>query len=112
LIDPKALGFRDHEARSLADHLAEWIRDMEARGKTPKHAEQFRDRAGKLAALVRGARLDEIDPGRKGDAQERAARALADCLSSARLSDLTPERIQSALAVLRDAGKSHQKVNH
>src|SRR4051812_36074482 len=62
LIDPKAIGFRDHEARPLADHLAEWRRDMQARGKTPKHAEQFRDRAGKLAALVRGTRLAALEP--------------------------------------------------
>ena len=65
LIDPKAVGFRDHEARPLADHLADWRRDMQARGKTPKHAEQYHDRAGKLAALVRGVRLADLEPGRE-----------------------------------------------
>ena len=37
---------------------------------------------------------------------------LAEALTAARLSDLTPERIQSSLAALRDAGKSNQTVNH
>ncbi len=32
LIDPKSLGFRDQEARPLADHLDDWRRDMRARG--------------------------------------------------------------------------------
>ena len=41
-----------------------------------------------------------------------ASRTLADALAAARLSDLIPERIQAALAVLRDAGKSNQTVNH
>lgn len=112
VIDAKSEGYVSHEARPLADHLADWLRDMQAKGKTPKHAEQFHERAGKLAALVRGARLADIDTGRKAEAQERGARKLADPLRSARLSDLTPERIQSALALLRDAGKSHQTVNH
>src|SRR5262245_5207329 len=112
LIDPKALGYRHHEARALADHLADWRRDVLARGKTPKHADLYHERAGKLAALVRGARLAEIDPGRKPEAQERAARVLADALAAARLSDLAPDRIQSALARLREAGKSNQTVNH
>ncbi len=85
---------------------------MLARGKPAKHADQFLERAGKLSALVRGIRLADIDPGRKTEAQARAARILADTLASARLSDLAPERIQAALARLRDAGKSHQTLNH
>jgi integrase len=112
LIDPKALGFRAHEARPLGDHLAKWRRDTQARGKTPKHAELYHERAGKLAAIVRGVRLADLEPGRKFEALERAARTLADSLTAGRLTDLTPERIQSALAVLRDAGKANQTVNH
>jgi len=112
LIDPKALGFRTHEARPLADHLTEWRRNMQARGKTPKHADQYHDRAGKLAAMVRGVSLAALEPGRKDATLELAARTLEEALTTARLSDLTPDRIQSALAALRDAGKANQTVNH
>jgi site-specific recombinase XerD len=112
VIDAKADALANHEARPLADHLADWRKDMEARGKTPKHAVQYHERAGKLAALVRGTRLADLERGRKPEARERAARKLADALKTARLSDLAPEKIQSALALLRDAGKSNQTVNH
>jgi hypothetical protein len=112
VIDAKADALVSHEARPLADHLADWQRDMLARGKTPRHAGQYLERAGKLAALVRGARLADIEPGRKPEALARAAGKLAAALTAARLSDLAPERIQAALARLRDAGKSHQTVNH
>jgi len=90
------------------DPLVEWLADMTARGKTPKHAEQFHERAAKVAALVRSVRLSDIELGRKCDALARAAVALGTALTSARLSD---ERIQAALAKLRDAGKSLQTVN-
>jgi integrase len=84
---------------------------MLARGKTVRHADQYRERAGKIAALLRGARLVDIEPGRKPEALERAARKLTDNLTAARLSDLATERIQSALAALRGAGKANQTVN-
>ena len=112
MIDPRDLAYRSHEARPLADHLEDWHRDMTARGKTPDHAKLFRDRSAKLIALVRGAKLADIDPSRKPEAVARAERILADLLKIARLSDLTSERIQSALAKLRDAGKALQTVNH
>jgi hypothetical protein len=112
LADRKAETLRSHEAKPLAAHLADWRQDMEDRGTTAKHAELSFERAGKLIALANGARLDELEPGRKPEALERAASKLADALSSARLSDLTPEKIQSALALLRSVGKSNQTANH
>ncbi len=113
LIDSKAFGYRDHEARTLADHLAEWRGGMLARGMTARHADQYHTRAARVVALARGGSLDDIDPpGRKPETLGRAARVLADAVKAARLSDLTPGRIQSALARLHDAGKSHQTVNH
>jgi hypothetical protein len=103
---------RRHEARPLTDHLADWREDMIARGKTARHADQYLERAGKLAALTRGARLTELEPGRKPESLRRAAERLAGILKAARLSDLAPKRIQAALATLRDSGKAHQTVNH
>jgi hypothetical protein len=43
---------RDEGGRPLAAHLADWHGDLMAKGKTAKHADQYRDRAGKLIALV------------------------------------------------------------
>jgi hypothetical protein len=112
LVDRKAEAYRDHEALSLLDHLADWHKDLMAKGKTAKHAALSRDRAGKLIALVRGASLDDLVPGRKAEAMERAARLLAETLTKARFSELTAERIQAALARLREEGRSAQTANH
>ena len=112
LIDPKEVRFRDHEDRPLGEHLADWRRDMAARRKTAKHADLYRDRAGKLAAVVRGVRLIDLEPGLTRKDVERGALALAAATASARLSDLTSVGVQAALARLIDAGKSHQTVNH
>ena len=111
LMDAKDLARRDHETRPLADHLADWHKDLIAKGKTVKHAELSRDRAGKLIAMVRGASLGDLVPGRKAEAMERAARLLADTLARARLGDLTAETIQAALATIREEGRSAQTAN-
>ena len=111
-IDARTLGYRDQEVRPLVEHLADWHGNMLAREKTLRHVNQFRERAGKLAAMVGGAKLADLEPGRKSKELELGALTLANHLKSARLSDLAPSRIQSALAALRDADKSPQTVNH
>ncbi len=112
-IDRKDLGYRDHEARALSDHLADWRGGLLAGGKTKRHADQFHTRAARVVALARGARMSDIDTGgRTPEGLRRVARALADALKGVRLSDLTPDRVQAALGRLREAGKSHQTVNH
>src|SRR4051794_6462029 len=65
VIDPAAESHANQEGRPLADPLADWHQDMVARGKTARHADQYLERAGKLAALVRGAKLTALEPGRK-----------------------------------------------
>ena len=112
LIDPKDLAYRNHEARPLAVHLDDWHEDLIAKRKTARHADQYRERAGKLIALVRGRTLAELVPGRKADARERAVKLLADTLSRSHFSNLTSEGIQRALAAIRDEGRSAQTANH
>ena len=87
-------------------------RDTVAKGNTERHADQYRDRAGKLIALAIGTPAEEIFGGQKREEMERSAATLARVLANARLSRLSPERIQSALATLRDAGKANQTANH
>src|SRR3954453_11439488 len=48
LIDPKALAFRSHEARPLADHLAGFQASLLAKGGTRKHALVTRNRAERV----------------------------------------------------------------
>ena len=48
LIDPKAVAYRAHEARPLADHLADFQAALLAKGGTRKHALVTRNRAGRV----------------------------------------------------------------
>ncbi len=84
IVDPKADAYRRHEARPLADHLDDWHSDLVARDNTVKHAKLFTDRARRVATMARAERL----------------------------SDLTPARVQAALAALRDEGRSLATCNH
>src|SRR3954468_13243672 len=47
LIDPKALGYRNHEARTLADHLTDFRAYLAGKGATPKHADLTRNRVAR-----------------------------------------------------------------
>ena len=51
LIDPKALVFRSHEARSLADHLADFHAYLIGKGATTNHANLTRNRVARLIDL-------------------------------------------------------------
>src|SRR5918997_2656726 len=84
LIDPKAIGYRDHEARTLADHVADLHAFLTAKGSTPQHASLTRNRVARLIELSR-------------------ARSV---------SQLTPSRVQSALMAIRDEGISLRSVHH
>jgi integrase len=112
VVDPKAAALAKQGARPLGEHFADWLADMQARGNTPAHAKLSYDRARKTAALTRGVKMDLIDPGRKPAVLALANAVVAAMLKSAKLDDLTPERIQSALATLKAAGKSSQTINH
>jgi integrase len=113
IIDRKAIGYRDQESRSLADHISDWQADLLAKGYTPKHAGQTTDRLRRLVAVMSGAIPDEIDCKRLSPSDQEKARQKIDKLDRAsRLSNLTTERVQSGLAVFRQAGRSAQTCNH
>jgi integrase len=114
LVDTKAEKYRDHEARPLSEHLDAFEAALLARGGTVKHARLYSERARRVVALARGVRLDLIDLPQQSTREQRgkAHEALAVSLGDASLSDLSPSRIQGALATLKNAGRSLQTCNH
>ena len=59
--DPKNFAHQQHATKPLADHLTAWNRDMVAKGKTAKHADQSLERVRRLVAVMFGAMPDDID---------------------------------------------------
>ena len=84
LVDAKSLAYRDHEARSLPDHLADFRAYLIGKGSTETHANLTHNRV---------ARLLDIGKAR-------------------RLSDLAPSRVTAALKSLRDGGLSLRSIHH
>jgi len=114
LTDPKAEAYRDHEACPLSAHLDDFEAAETAKGSTPKHVKLFAGYARRVAALASGACLDAIDAPRRSTVKEKAGyhEAMASTLRKARLSSLTPSRVQAALSTLKGAGLSAATVNH
>jgi integrase len=114
IVNTKELAYKEHEKTPLSEHLDNWEQTLSAAGSTPKHVRLFSARARRVAALVMGAKLRDIEPAnhaRKPDIAKAAANLLG-YLTRARLSDLTEERVQKALATLRQEGRSLQTLNH
>src|SRR3954465_11820931 len=84
-IDPRARGYRDHEARPLADHLDDYQAHLIDKG-TPgrKHPLVTRRRVEKVLALA----------------------------AIRKVSDLSLSKVQGGLARLRADGFSVQTINH
>jgi integrase len=84
IIDPRTDAYTNHEARPVADHLADWHAYLIGKGSTQQHADLSRNRVARLIALARARRI----------------------------SDLAPSRIQAALKAVRDDGASLRSVHH
>ena len=113
LINPKELAYRDHQARPLKEHISAWESNLLAQGFTPKHAEHTSNRVRRLVAVMLGS-ADALKDHRRLAPNERGdvARRISDAIAPARLSDLTGQRVQDAIARLRDAKWSLQTCNH
>ena len=114
LVDPKAEAYRDHAARPLSVHLADWTKDLDAKGTTPKHVELFTGRAKRIVALLAGGKLHDIEPPKNVKRADIAGfeLALSKWTANVRLADLTTERVQKALATLKAEGLSLATCNH
>ena len=112
--DPAAEAYRDHTARPLTDHFGAWVKALEAKGATPKHVELFTGRAKRVVALLLGARLAEIEPAKNAKRLDIPGfeAALSNRVAAGRLSDLTSERVQAALATLKMEGRALATCNH
>src|SRR5512135_1941609 len=84
IIDPKAVAYGNHEARPLADHLADFRKALEDKGGTRKHAVVTAHRAGRVLTLAKARRI----------------------------SDLSLSKALDALAALRDEGLGAETINH
>jgi integrase len=114
IIDPKAEAYRDHGTRPLSGHVADWVKALEAKGATPKHVELFTGRARRIVALLLGAKLSEIEPPKNAKRTDIPAfeATLSKWVATARLSHLTAERVQTALATLKAEGRALATCNH
>jgi len=103
LLDCKAEAYRDHENKPLSVHFAAWQESLETKGNTTKHVELSTVRVHRIAALIMGAKLAEIEPDRKHGSR---VADLSRWLDKAHLSDLMSERVDKALADLLAGGRS------
>jgi integrase len=113
-IDPRDEAYRDHSARPLSEHLADWTKALEAKGTTPKHVELFTCRAKRIVALLAGAKLREIDSPKNAKRADLSGfeLALSKWTGTVRLSDLSTEAVQKALSTLKAEGLSLATCNH
>jgi integrase len=112
-IDTKDAAYRFYETRPLTEHIDAWQANLIAQGSTTKHAEHTSNRFRRLVAMMLGAKEALIDhrrllPKDRGD----VARRIADAIEPARLSNLTRDKVQDAIAQFKTAGWSLQTCNH
>jgi integrase len=114
VVDADEYDYKDHEQRPLSEHMDAWKEALSAAGSSTKHVDLFTTRARRVVAPLMGAKLADIEPARNAKRPDiaRAAANLADRIKGARLSDLTEERAQKALATLRAEGRSLATCNH
>lgn len=112
IVDRRAEAFRDHAVQSLPSHLRAWHADLIAKGRTARHASLSHDRAAALVAVILGGDAAALTGVRKGRRRAGVEDRVAPLIARARLEDLTPDRIQRALAAVHAAGRAAQTVNH
>ena len=113
-VDPRDEAYAEHASRPLSEHLEAWKASNRAKGSTAKHVDLFTGRAAKVIAIVRGATLAEIDPPNNAKHADlpKFDQAVTDRVKGACITDLTADRVQKALATLRDEGRSLATCNH
>jgi len=112
-ISAKEAGVPGQQRRPLVEHIAEWQADLIAKAFSGKHAVHTSNRVRRLATIVLGHSPSEFDPRLLPPAERNGMTAkLAEAIGDARLSCLTCESAQDAIAQLRDSGSSLQTCCH
>ncbi len=113
LIDPQAEIYAEAELKPLAEHIQDWRNSLLHRSKTAKHADMASERVRRLVAVMRGGKPSELNGKTMTRPQLKKAREhIKRLVGQSRLSLLTVDAVQGALAELRDAGSSLQTCNH
>src|SRR5262249_34666992 len=114
VVDPKEENYAVHHARNLLEHIDEWARALGARGNTAQHVKLHSSRAMRVVALVGGADLAVIEPGRRATREmiQKAEASLRRWAAKGRIAHLTAEAVQQALARLIAEGRSYSTANH
>ena len=114
VVDPREEAYAEHAALPLDVHVTAWVEALRSKGATPQHVKLHSSRAMRVVALIKGAKLADIEPSKpatkKGVAKARAE--LQKRVASALVSDLSTEKVQNALARIRGEGRSLQTCNH
>jgi integrase len=114
LIDPREEAYSEHAAEALLAHVDAWTKTLRASGATPQHVKMHTSRTMRTIALIKGAKLADIEAP-KPATRKGVAKALADLrarVESARIADLTADNVQKALARLTAEGRSLQTAEH
>jgi integrase len=113
-IDPRDEAYAASGAQTLLTHVEAWTESLRSRGTTAQHVKLHSSRALRVIALLKGAKLADIEAPKpatnKGVAT--ADKELRRWVASARIADLTSENVQRALARLTDEGRSLQTASH
>jgi len=108
VVDPREEAYAEHAALPLDVHVTAWVEALRSKGATPQHVKLHSSRAMRVVALIKGAKLADIESSKpatkKGVAKARAE--LQKRVASALVSDLSTEKVQNALARIRGEGRA------
>jgi integrase len=114
LVDPREEAFAEYASKSLLSHVDDWKESIRSRGGTLQHVKQHCARTMRIVALIKGAKLGEIEAPKPATKARvvMAELALRSRVATSRITDLTADNVQKALSRLIEEGRSLQTANH
>jgi integrase len=114
IVDLREEAYAASGTQTLLTHVESWTESLRSRGATAQHVKLHSSRALRVVALLKGAKLADIEAPKPATKQgvATADKELRKWVASARIADLTSENVQRALARLTDLGRSLQTASH